>query len=168
MPYSVKSIANAFLNRAALEGKKLTHLKLQKLMYYAVGYYLAAYGEPLVDARFEAWDYGPVLPELYQEFREFRNRPITQLANDLDWDTGEMVPVPIPSGDKRVDHVVDYVWRTYSPYSALQLSDMTHNPGTPWEKTRKDNPGIRGVDIPDELLKDYFGKKVKPAQTQNA
>ena len=69
------------------------------------GYHVAAFDEPLMDHTFEAWDYGPVVPVLYGQFKRFRNQPITTFASEHDWDTGEYTPVPIPIGDARLDKV---------------------------------------------------------------
>ena len=85
MPFSTKGIANAILNRAREDGEELRPLKLQKLLYYAAGYFGAAYGEPLLDSTIEAWDYGPVVPEIYREFRDCGSAPIRRLATDINW-----------------------------------------------------------------------------------
>jgi len=156
MPYPVRSIANAIINRAAADGKKIEHLKLQKLLYYANGYYLAAYEIPLIDHTFEAWDYGPVVPALYRDLRSFSAKPITRPVKDLDWDTGEMVPVPTPVNAPDVEKVIDFTWCTYGKYDGWQLSEMTHRPDSPWDKTRKANPGIKDADITRELLQEHF------------
>jgi uncharacterized phage-associated protein len=160
MPYKTKAIANAILNKAAECGEKLRPLKLQKLLYYACGYYYAAYREPLIDSAIEAWDYGPVVPEVYREFRRFGSGEITDQATELDWDTGECLPVPIPT-DQRVAGLIDFVWNTYGKYSGLQLSDMTHSDGSPWQKTRERFPGIKNADISNELMSEHFAKYVK-------
>lgn len=160
MPYSSKAIANAFLNKAAEEGASIEPLKLQKLIYYASGYYLAAYHEALIDCSIEAWDYGPVVPEVYREFRDFGSKPITRRATEFDWTTEEEEEVAIPT-DARVRKVIDFVWKTYGKYSGLQLSDMTHADNSPWDKVRKERPGIRNADIPEDTLKEHFAKFIK-------
>ena len=161
MPYPVNAIANAFLNKAAGEGERISHLKLQKLMYYASGYYLALHNKPLIDNMFEAWEYGPVVPALYREFRDFGLNPITRLAKSSEWDE-DALPAAIPIQDEEVNKIIDFVWKNYSKYSALQLSDMTHAERSPWDRTRKEKPGIRNADIPDEFLKEHFQKLIKP------
>lgn len=161
MPYPTKAVANAILNRAKLDGEKLRPLKLQKLMYYLCGYYLAAYGKPLIDSPIEAWEYGPVVSEIYREFKKFGAQEITSPACELDWETYEYAPVPIPAGDPQFDKVLDYVWKTYGKYTGLQLSEMTHSENSPWDKTRKAKPGIRGADISDEFLISHFKPLVK-------
>ena len=106
MPYHVNSVANAIIQKARANGENLTPLKLQKLLYYVCGYYAAAYEQPLIDHTFEAWDYGPVVPALYREFKGYGNRSITGLATDIDWESGAMIPTPPPDGDKRFDSVL--------------------------------------------------------------
>ena len=49
-----------------LEG--LTHLRLQKLLYYAQGWHLAAFGRALFAGHIEAWKHGPVVQEVYPTF----------------------------------------------------------------------------------------------------
>ncbi|MGI0527311.1 Panacea domain-containing protein [Rhizobium giardinii] len=161
MPYSAKAVANAILNKAAEDGRKITHLKLQKLLYYVAGYYLVATGKPLIDHTFEAWEYGPVVPEIYHEFKANAGKPITTQATELDWETGQFVPVPIPTDDRALNKVLDFVMKNYGKYSGAQLSDMTHREGSPWDLTRQANPGMRGVDIPLERLKEHFAPLVR-------
>jgi len=161
MPYRVESIANALINRAAVDGQKIEHLKLQKLLYYANGYYLAAQSAPLIDHTFEAWDYGPVVPALYRELRRFRAKPITDPLGDTDWDSGGKIPIPTPVNAPVVDKVIDFTWRTYGKYDGWQLSEMTHRPDSPWDQTRKANPGIKDADIPRDLLEKHFKALIK-------
>jgi uncharacterized phage-associated protein len=164
-PFPVKAVANAILGRSFSEKRPVSPLKLQKLLYYAHGYYSAAYGQPLVDEAFEAWQYGPVVPAVYHEFKEFGNAPITREATELDWDQEEDIPVPALFDDPRVQRVVDYVWKQYGSLPAVSLSEMTHRPNSPWDKTMKSNKfGLKNVDIPQSLIEDYFGSLVKKGQ----
>lgn len=158
MPHSPRSIANFFLNKAKEEGVELTALKLQKLVYYAAGYYSAYTGSPLMNCSIEAWEYGPVVPQLYHEFKEFGGKPITRLAAEHDF-TDEAAP--IPTNDKTAMSVAEFVWENYKKYSALQLSEMTHRPNSPWTKARDARPGVRDADIDEKLLMDHFAQFVK-------
>ncbi|OQY42717.1 MAG: hypothetical protein B6240_13665 [Desulfobacteraceae bacterium 4572_87] len=51
-------------------GDLISNLKLQKLVYYAQGFYLALYDEPLFNEPIEAWTHGPVIRELYRSYNE--------------------------------------------------------------------------------------------------
>lgn len=54
------------------EGNNLSKLKLQKLLYYAQGYYLALYNEALFDEEIRAWEHGPVVKEVYDHFKNIQ------------------------------------------------------------------------------------------------
>ena len=163
-PYPPKAIANAFLQRAFNDKKACGHLKLQKLVYLSHGYYLALTGGvPLVNEPFEAWDYGPVCRSLYVEFRDHGKAPIDRLATEVDWDAEQFLPVPAPTSDATVNKVVDFVYTTYIDRSAFALSDLTHQPGWAWDKTRKaDKFGLRNVDIPNDMIAEDFKSHIKP------
>src|SRR4051794_9267350 len=99
LAYSAKSIANFFIGLAAAKGEKLSPMKLQKLLYYACGWYAGYTGQPLIDEAIEAWDYGPVIPSIYHEFKRFGSGSITARATD--WDGGtEFNEVPTPIDPK--------------------------------------------------------------------
>lgn len=55
---SVFQVADYFLNKASKEedgGEIISNLKLQKLVYYAQGFHLAMYNQPLYTESLEAW-----------------------------------------------------------------------------------------------------------------
>ena len=73
-PYRSLAVANWFIENLS----KITPLKLQKLIYFAHGWHLAIRDQPLIDELVEAWEYGPVIPNVYHEFKVFGNQPITE------------------------------------------------------------------------------------------
>jgi uncharacterized phage-associated protein len=168
MVYDPKAIANYFLKVAEEQGEPLTPMKLQKLVYYANGWHLAINDEPLINEQVEAWSYGPVVPSLYHEFRRFGDQAITEQAFDMvteSDDPWEMALVRLePTIDDRPNHAdfarafLDRIWETYSGYSAIQLSNETHRPGSPWDTVRKQYNGAipKRTDIPSDLMKEYF------------
>ena len=164
MAHSAKGVANAILNKASEARSSVSPLKLQKLLYYVCGYYLAATGKPAIDIAFEAWENGPVVPEIYHDFKSYRWSNITGRANYYDRVTNKLLPSPIPTDDPILNKSIDFVWKTYSCYTAEQLSDMTHAVGSPWDRTRKAHPSIRNADISNEVIEDHF----RPFVTRNA
>jgi len=55
---------------------KITNLQLQKIMYFALGQYIAENGidenvENVYKTPFEAWLYGPVNRQVYQQYKKF-------------------------------------------------------------------------------------------------
>lgn len=169
MEYSPKAIANYFLDLGDRDGVEISPMKVQKLVYYAQAWYLGL-TEPdnsLVNEQVECWPYGPVFDSLFHEFKEFGNDPITRRAESWDFVTGsdgnEFLAQLTPNvpEDATVDRAfLDSVWDLYSKYSAIKLSNMTHEEGGPWHTIYTDweKKPPRGTDIPRELIREYFAR----------
>lgn len=153
--FSAKAIANFFLNEAKQRGELLSPMKLQKLVYYAHGWFAGHTGKPLIDETVEAWQYGPVIASLYHEFKRFGSGSITGKATAFDARDFEMIEVPVPV-DLSVQQYLRNVWESYGKFTATRLSEMTHAPDGPWDQTWKRNEGVRGADIPFELIRVHF------------
>jgi uncharacterized phage-associated protein len=143
-------VANRFLDLGMRDGIFIDPMKIQKLVYLGHGWNLVFYGSPLFVQPVEAWRYGPVVPDLYQEFREFRAGPIKRKANV----SGLLIP--------QTTGLLDSVWQTYKGFSAVQLSMLTHEPGGAWDLTIKNMGGFHGSPIiPNELIAEEFRQKQK-------
>jgi len=161
MLYSPKSVANYFLDLAKARGEQLTPMKLQKLVYYAVGWYAGHTDTQLIDEAIEAWQYGPVIPSLYHEFKRFGSGPITCKA--IDFVNGfEQRDSPHPE-DPDLRRFLDNVWASYGQFTGIRLSEMTHASGAPWDVTWREADGVRGVDIPFERIAQHFRAAVENA-----
>ncbi len=163
MPFPVKGVANAFLRRSFDDDVPVTPMKLQKLIFLAHGYHLAARNEPLIEESFQAWPYGPVSEVLYQEFKNFGGGQIKELAEEVsftDADEFEYMPVPAPS-DEAARKVISFVWKRYNSWTARELSDLSHKEGWAWDRVRDASPGGRSVEIPDDYIKADFMPLVK-------
>jgi uncharacterized phage-associated protein len=148
---SAKDIANYFLSKSYAEpGESISNLKIQKLVYYAQGFYLALYGKPLFDDNIEAWIHGPVVPELYYQYKKFGSCAIPIIENmDL-----EKYP-------KEVIDLLDEIYNVYGQFSAWKLRELTHSE-SPWINT----PKIKGSVISHEELKKYFITQIEN-ETEN-
>ncbi len=129
-------------------GEPITNLKLQKLLYYAQGWYLAIYDEPLFDADFQAWVHGPVSLGAYHEFKKFKYGPITD-------------PVSKPTLTKKIISHLDEIIEVYGSYSAFELEHLTHQ-SDPWRIARNnlapDDPSNAVISV--DTMKTYFKKKL--------
>lgn len=72
--YSALTVAKWFLwyNDKILEEEDadlISNLKLQKLLYYAQGCYLALKNEPLFNEQIVNWAHGPVVEEIYHKYK---------------------------------------------------------------------------------------------------
>lgn len=150
-PYPVLTVAKKILETCREAGKSLTPLQIIKLTYIAHGWTLALLDRPLVDERAEAWQYGPVLPKLYQAVKEYRSLTI----GDVPGATNETI-------DQDASNIIDQVCELYGDMTGLQLSSLTHQKGTPWEQTWK--PRERSSIIPDSLIKSHYLELKQRAQ----
>ena len=76
---SLFSVSDKMLRVIAYIFEKLeevTPLMLQKLLYFIQGVYSALYKRPIFAEDCRAWVHGPVYPEVYELFRDFKYNPI--------------------------------------------------------------------------------------------
>jgi len=120
LKYSAFDIANYFLYKAqeaAEEDQELiSNLKLQKLVYYAQGLYMAVYGKPLFSDKIEAWTYGPVVPELYHHYKEHNSNGIRTDKN--------FNPSIINEDTKEF---LDEIYEVFGQFSAIRLMNLAHS-----------------------------------------
>lgn len=159
-PYSAKAVANYFLAK-----DRLTQMKLHKLLYYAHGWHLGFQEAPLLDETLEAWRYGPVVPSIYREFAQFGATPIDRFATEFDPSHEDFLNNPqIDASDTSVRDLLARVWEVYGDYTAAQLSGLTHATDSPWTVTRKNNPGVKYVGIPNDVIKSHFMQRIERAR----
>ena len=152
MSFAIKHVTNCFLERDFEDGcATITPMKMQKLVYCLHGWHLAITGRAAINGKFEAWPYGPVQEHIYHLFKHYRNKPINKYAHSWNGDEQESYVVA-DSGNKEFYKILDFVFSRYMPFSALQLSTMTHASGTPWSITRDNGESI----ISDSLIKEHF------------
>src|SRR5579872_7452323 len=104
-------VAQYFVSRTNEdEGDLATNLQIQKLLYYAQGLSLAVYDQPIFNEEIQAWLHGPVVPEVYQEFKKYGSGPIPPLERlDASIFTTEQLDI------------MDEVWNCYGQFSAWRL-----------------------------------------------
>lgn len=137
-------VANRFLELADARGVSLTPMQLMKLVYLAHGWMLGLHGRPLINDQVQAWKYGPVIPTLYKQIREFRSDGVRgRLA----------VPSVLPFDDDE-DDIIRQTFDTYGNKTAAYLSALTHRSGSPWAQVW--DPDGWAVEIPDTIIQDYY------------
>ena len=162
MGYTAKAIANYFLDIANQRKTQITPLKIQKLVYISHGWHLAlTNGQPLVDDEYvEAWQYGPVFPSLYHEFKHYGRNAIMDHATDIVLTENDFeVSAPhVRDKDANTQKVLNRIWEVYGNFTGPQLSDMTHASDTPWESARQQSNGIRNAHIPNDSISAHYQK----------
>jgi uncharacterized phage-associated protein len=138
MPIRVDS-ASKYL--CELSSWSLSNLELQKLLYLSQVQHAASNdGAELMDARFQAWDYGPVIPRLYRNLRIFG-------AESVDDVFYEARPIR-PDTPSRMS--LDTVWWDFGGVDPGELIEVTHWERGAWAKYYE--PGVKGIAIPHQAI----------------
>lgn len=154
MALDIIKVARFFLTKNDPDsGDDITHLKLQKLCYYAQAWYLTIEKKPLVNADFEAWAHGPVNRELWAEYR------------DHSWN-----PIPFPTDFDETHYSVEErnflneIWEVYGKFTAKYLENLTHEEA-PWIEARGETPEGEYCDTPisRSTMADFYSEYVNNA-----
>ncbi len=125
---------------------KMSAMKLQKLVYYSQAWSLVWDEKPLFEDEIEAWAYGPVIGNLYEEHRgQFM---VTEIAAGNPELLGEIER-------ETVEAVLDF----YGEESSIWLRDLSHMED-PWKDARNEAglaKGQRGKAIISEAsMAEYY------------
>ncbi|MDR1039510.1 MAG: DUF4065 domain-containing protein [Deltaproteobacteria bacterium] len=164
---SAVAVANWMIKKNLEDPSGLTHLKIQKLLYFAQGWHLAYFSEPLFSDSIEAWKHGPVVKSVYLKLSRFKDNVITALitepvATDGGWKNGTP-EIRFHSEDTK--WLLESVWDNDSKTDAWKLVAASHAKGGPWEQTK----ALAGDDawgypiISLEMMKEYFESQLKLA-----
>jgi uncharacterized phage-associated protein len=128
------------------EAEALTHLKLQKLVFYAYGFCAA---ESLLDheVTFEAWKHGPVSPEIYDWLAGFGSKPLPKPPTSQRESN---------AGLRRLQQVV----QVYGRLTAWQLVEESHTEA-PWKNAHRPT-GEPSVIANRDIVEHFTRKLVVP------
>ena len=129
----------------------ITHLKVQKLLYYAQGICLALYNGPLFDENIVAWQHGPVVKEVYS-FLSKNGR------KDIKFEDEWLETVEKIEKNDMLNNILNLTYDNFGGFTAWQLREKTHVSGGPWQRTVK----TLGMDriIDKNLIKSYFKENI--------
>ena len=140
MPYNALDVAKYIIEQCDIKGKAISNLKLQKIMYFVQAKFLIETGDPCFNGRIEAWDFGPVVPEVYRKYKIYGSSSIPYI------DDGDKVE--FENNDKvLIDSVIDECVR----YSASALVSITHQ-HTPWKEAYRTHSRL----ISNDSIREYF------------
>lgn len=146
MTYDGRAVANFVLDQCDAAGVPVSHLALQKIVYFCHVWSLIELSQPLVRQSFEAWEHGPVLQYLYREFKALGSNPVHGRARQLNPRNGQREVVVYDFAEPTRELLTKVV-AIYSRFSASALRELSHAPGGPWDRIRHQsgriNPGMR-------------------------
>lgn len=144
--YNVEDIAEWFLNRNRIQmnfedSEYITNLKLQKLLYYAQGKFLAIKDEALFEDDFLAWEHGPVIRKIYDKYK-------TNGSNGIKYEDDFKIDI-----NQETERILEEVYNEYGQFTAWKLRNLTHEE-KPWKTTARNDI------ISKEKIKSYFKEKI--------
>lgn len=131
------NLCNNILWRGKNENIEISPMKLQKLMYYVCRDYVKQTDQLPIGECFEVWQYGPVLPSVYAEFKSFGSKPITSYAKDA---AGRSYKVN-EDENPILARTLDVVWAKYKRMSGMELSAKTHQSNSGWYRAYMNHRG---------------------------
>lgn len=144
-----QDIADYFIALSNDTENLITNLKLQKLVYYVQAWHLAVFKEPIFEDNFEAWVHGPVIPQLYRDYKQFSYNPINEEKEASD--------VLFAKFGSEIQTILSDVTEEYFGRTAYELEQLTHSED-PWIKARN---GISASENSSQVIeqlsmKDYY------------
>lgn len=135
----------------------MSHLKLQKLLYYCQGYHLAYFDCELFPEDFQAWVHGPVCREVFNNLKEN-----SLLYSDLTYDGIDDTSVVI-SNSLNSDQIslLNDVLSELSKWSGFELENATHQE-QPWIDARRGYSPVERCEtiISKNLMQEFYKKEI--------
>lgn len=142
--YSALKVARYIIWWCNSNGYSISNLKLQKILYFVQAQFLVARGVPCFGEDIQAWEYGPVIPEVYREYKVYGGGNIPAFV-------GSESNVSIRPGDRPL---IDEIVGECVNYSASSLVELTHNQ-QPWKDAYL--PGWNKT-ISNDSIRRYFSE----------
>lgn len=160
--YRVLDVCRYIINYSNSEGYGVSNLKLQKLLYFIQVYFLlnSEKQEPCFSEKIEAWDFGPVVPVAYHEYKQYGSTDIPPVDSYIEYERND------PWSASRIEYnedcildkdkeLINTVIKELSKYSATDLVTISHNQ-TPW-KNAYVQYGNKEITI--SSMREYFNEK---------
>lgn len=139
--YPAAEVAQYIISKCNQLGKTISNLKLQKILYFVQAEFLVSQEEPCFKEEIEAWDFGPVVPNVYRLYKAYGSANIPAVFN------GKICPF-----NNEEKELADGIISECAKYSASVLVEVTHKQ-TPWRRAYKKK---RGSVISNESIKNFF------------
>lgn len=141
----------------------MSHLKLQKLLFYVQAYHLAYFNADLISDEFEAWVHGPVSRKLYESLNG-ENTMYSDVFYEEKNDSPNTTFNELLTKDQL--QLIDDVLEELSPLTTLQLENMLHSE-MPWKTARK---GYSAADkcnvvIEKEVIRTFYKTLIHGEET---
>ena len=136
--YDALNVANYIIDKCKKDGSPITNLQLQKILYFLQREYLQNNGYSLFFNEIQAWQFGPVVPDVYYKYCIFGAMPISRTYGNHQINDADM---------KAINPIIEKNM-CRSPW---ELVEETHKSGGAWEIIYDNGKGNHNV-IPEYLI----------------
>lgn len=156
--HKAMTIAKYVINHSNGINRPISNLKLQKVLYYIQAAFLVEFGKVCFKEKILAWDYGPVIREVYDEFKVYGREAIPEQnqTKSLVFDHSKVQIVcqkEAFSLKQEEKSIIDKVIQAYSPIdNPFELVEKTHEED-PWKNAHKSQ---RGCEISTDSIEAYY------------
>lgn len=137
--YKALDIAKYVITRCTNDGCLISNLQLQKILYYLQREYLKKNGKLFPDV-IEAWQWGPVIPNVYNVYCVYGSMKIDEVHNVF--------------LDENVRRIIDPIITQKRNINPWLLVDETHKKNGAWDRVYRNGAGNKTI-IPCELIKAF-------------
>jgi uncharacterized phage-associated protein len=161
MSYDVRGVANFVLELAERERERVSNLRINKIVYFLHVSFLREFGRPLVSAKIEAWDHGPVFREIYHQFKKFGRSEIFGRAGRVNVESGSYEIATVDLSDEERIFLAERCRQLLKMPAGL-LVEKSHVKGGPWHMARFGNGRVNpGVEITNSLIVEHFSRETR-------
>ena len=138
MGYSALDVAKYIIDKCTTEHDAISNLQLQKILYYIQKWFLQN-GLIAFDDDFEAWQFGPVVPSVYNQYSSFGGTPIRLKYN-----------IVLDSNNMDIIDPIIILKRDLNPWVMV---DDIHRPGKAWDRVFQGGKGAHRT-ISKDLIRE--------------
>ena len=131
------------------DGKEVTQIHVQKLMYLFEGYYMNVKDvNELYECSYQAWNLGPVASQLYNTFKKYGKNDIVLTEEEI-LKTEDIV--------EEKKKLLKDIYDAFKNFTTTDLIKFTHAVGSPWDVAWRYK---EYSEINKEQLKEWFSKYI--------
>lgn len=142
--YNVLLVAKHIIKYCNEKNYSVSNLKLQKLLYFVQAEFLVSTGTPCFPEEIEAWDFGPVVPEVYHRYKVYG-------SSSIPYNNTGLIGRISPADEAMINEMIDRC----AKYTASQLVEMTHHQD-PWVQAYTP---YRSNVITKRSIRDFFSEE---------
>lgn len=141
------------------KGGAMSHLKLQKVLYYIQAYHLAYFNLPLIEDDFQAWVHGPVSRKVFNNVRD-----LSVLYDEIHYfqaEGEEHIEKKMAHLVKDQLELIDEIILEYGALSGIQLESLTHSE-SPWINARRGFGASQRCEeiISKDVMRTFYKKEI--------